>query len=68
MPHLQVPLQNLTGLLPGDLLSFSRSASDPAVLLVDDVRLCLATPVRVDARRAARVFSLEAPLSTAGEL
>jgi len=68
MPHLQVPLQNLTGLVPGDLLSFSRSASDPAVLLVDDVRLCLATPVRVDTRRAARVSSLEAPLPTTGEL
>jgi len=68
MPDLQVPLQNLTGLVPGDLLTFSRSASAPAVLLVDDVRLCSATPVRVNARRAARVCSLEPPLPTAGEL
>jgi flagellar motor switch protein FliM len=68
MPHLQVPLQNLTGLAPGDLLSFSRSASAPAVMLVEDVRLCSASPVRVNARRAARVLSLEAPLPTAGEL
>ncbi len=68
MPDLQVPLQNLTGLVPGDLLTFSKSASAPAVLLVDDVRLCSATPVRVNARRAARVCSLEPALPTAGEL
>lgn len=68
LPHLQVPLQNLTGLVPGDLLSFSRSASTPAVMLVEDVRLCSASPVRVNARRAARVLSLEAPIPTAGEL
>jgi flagellar motor switch protein FliM len=68
MPHLQVPLQNLTGLVPGDMLSFSRSASAPAVMLVEDVRLCSASPVRVNARRAARVLSLEAPIPTAGEL
>jgi flagellar motor switch protein FliM len=68
MPHLQVPLQNLTDLAPGDLLPFSRSASAPAVMLVDDVRLCSATPVRVNARRAARVLSLETPLPTTGEL
>lgn len=68
LPHLQVPLQNLAGLVPGDLLSFSRSASTPAVMLVEDVRLCSASPVRVNARRAARVLSLEAPIPTAGEL
>lgn len=68
MPHLQVPLQNLSGLAPGDLLSFSRSASAPAVMLVEDVRLCSASPVRVNARRAARVLSLEAPFPAAGEL
>lgn len=68
MPHLQVPLQNLSGLAPGDLLAFSRSASAPAVMLVEDVRLCSASPVRVNARRAARVLSLEAPLPTTGEL
>ncbi len=67
MPHLQVPLENLSGLAPGDLLSFSRSASAPAVMLVEDVRLCSASPVRVNARRAARVLSLEAPSPTAGE-
>ncbi len=67
MPHLQVPLENLSGLAPGNLLCFSRSASAPAVMLVEDVRLCSASPVRVNGRRAARVLSLEAPLPTAGE-
>jgi len=68
MPRLQVPLQNLTALAPGDLLAFPRNASAPAVMMIDDVRLCSATPVRVNARRAARVLSLETPLPTAGEL
>ncbi len=68
MPGLQVPLQNLTELVPGNVLSFSKSVSAPAVMLVDDVRLCAAAPVRVGARRAARVLSLEAPLPSTGEL
>jgi len=68
MPRLQVPLDSLTDLVPGDLLPFSRSASAPAVMLVDGVRLCSAAPVRVNSRRAARVLSLEAPLPSAGDL
>jgi flagellar motor switch protein FliM len=68
MPRLQVPLDSLTDLAPGDLLPFSRSASAPAVMLVDGVRLCSAAPVRVNSRRAARVLSLEAPLPSAGDL
>ena len=68
MPGLQVPLKSLSGLAPGHLLPFPVNASTPAVMLVDDVRLCSATPVRVNNRRAARVLSLEAPLPTAGEL
>jgi len=68
MPDLQVPLQNLTELAPGDLLAFSRSATAPALMMVDDVLLCSATPVRVNARRAARVLSLDPPLRPAGEL
>jgi flagellar motor switch protein FliM len=68
MPGLQVPLQNLTDLAPGHLLLFSKDASDPAVMMLGDVRLCSATPVRVGARRAARVLSLDAPLPAAGEL
>jgi len=68
MPGLQVPLENITGLAPGDLLSFSRNASAPAVMLVDGVPLCSATPVRVNTRRAASVLSLESPLPPKGEL
>jgi hypothetical protein len=37
------------------------------MLLVDDVWLCSANPVRMNSRRAARVLSLEAPLSTGAE-
>ncbi len=63
MPNLQVPLQALTGLEPGNLLPFPKNASDPAVLLVEAVYLGSALPVRVNNRRAARVLSLETPLS-----
>jgi len=68
MPGLQVPLQSLTDLAPGHLLLFPKDASDPAVMMLGDVRLCSATPVRLGAHRAARVLSLDAPLPTAGEL
>jgi len=67
MPGLQVPLQALTHLERGTLLPFSRSASDPAVLLVDDVYLGSAMPVRSNNRRAARVLSLEAAASMGSE-
>jgi flagellar motor switch protein FliM len=68
MPSLQVPLQNLSELRPNDMLPFSRKASDPAVLMVDDVRLCTATPVRLNNRRAARVLITEALLLSADQL
>src|SRR5208337_3509442 len=68
MPRLQVPFQYLTELAPGDLLVFSKDASAPAVMMVGDVRLCSATPVRIGDRRAARVLSFSAPLPSAGEL
>jgi len=68
MPGLDVPLENLAKLAAGDLLPFSKDASAPAVMLVDGVRLCSATPVRVNLHRAARVLSLDAPPPTAGEL
>ena len=67
VPHLQVPLETLAQMTPGTLLTFSRNASVPAVLSVEDVRLCLAMPVRVNSRRAARVVSLEAAPVSAGE-
>jgi flagellar motor switch protein FliM len=58
-PHLPVPYQSLADLAPGTVLSFPRSAAAPAVLLVEDVRLCSAMPARVNTRRAARVIALE---------
>jgi len=67
MPDLQVPLQKLTELVAGDVIPFPQSVSTPALLMVDDVRLCSAVPVRINARRAARVLSLEAPLPPTGE-
>jgi flagellar motor switch protein FliM len=68
MRGLQVPLENITELAPGDLLSFSRNASAPAEMLIDGVPLCSANPVRVSNRRAAIVLSLETALSPKGEL
>jgi flagellar motor switch protein FliM len=68
MPGLAVPLENLSALAPGDLLYFSRDATDATVMTVEDVYLCSATPVRVNARRAARVLSLQAPPARPGDL
>jgi flagellar motor switch protein FliM len=68
MPGLQVPLEALTNLESGRLLLFPRKVSDLAELVVDDVWLCSASPVRVNSRRAARVLSLETSVATAGEL
>jgi len=59
MPGLDVPLENLSLLAPGNLLSFRLPVSTPAVLEVDEVPLCLAAPVRVNNRRAARVLALD---------
>jgi flagellar motor switch protein FliM len=67
MPGLAVALEDLCRIAPGDLLPFERNASAPAVLAVDEVALCSAAPVRVNARRAARVLALEPALSTTGE-
>ncbi len=68
IPGLAVPLEDLSNLTPGDMLSFFRDAAAAAVMTVDDVYLCSAAPVRVNARRAARILSLEAPLAKPGEL
>jgi flagellar motor switch protein FliM len=68
MPGLQVPLEALTNLEAGNVLPFSKNASDPAVLLVEDVYLGVAFPVRLNTRRAARVLSLETPLAAGGGL
>jgi flagellar motor switch protein FliM len=59
MPGLEVPLETLSKLTPGDVLTFPKAASTPAEMMVGDVHLCSATPVRVDLNRAARVLSIE---------
>jgi len=68
LPALQVPLRRVTELVPGDLLLFARSTSTPAIMMVEDVPLCSAEPVRVGTRRAARVLSIKAPRAAAKEL
>ena len=67
LPHLHVPLQSLAEMAPGTVLPFPRSASVPAILQVEEVRLCKAAPVRVNSRRAARVLALEPATPQAGE-
>jgi len=67
LPHLHVPLQSLAELTPGTVLPFCRNASVPAVLQVEEVRLCKAAPVRVCSHRAARVLALEPLNPPAGE-
>jgi flagellar motor switch protein FliM len=68
MPGLQVPLELLNALEPGQVLAFPRDAHTPADLLVDDVWLCSAAPVQVRSHRAARVLSLEREISAGGDL
>lgn len=60
MTGLQVPLQSLTEFIPGNVLAFSRNAAAPAFLLIGDVPLGSATPMRVNGQRAAQVLSLDA--------
>jgi flagellar motor switch protein FliM len=67
MPGLQVPLESLSTLVPGEVLAFPKEAGTAAVMTVGDVHLCTASPVRVNSRRAARVLSLEIPAPAAGE-
>jgi len=67
IPHLNVLVEELSRLAPGDLLPFPRSAGLPALLQIDDVSLCTAAPVRVNARRAARVLTMEMPAVSEGD-
>ncbi len=66
LPDLQVPLESLSRITAGDVLVFPTEASTSAVMMVGDVRLCSAAPVRVNNRRAARVLSLDAPAASTG--
>jgi flagellar motor switch protein FliM len=68
MPHLPVALEELSRLRPGDVLPFPRATAAPALLLVEDVPLCTAMPVRVGGRRAARVVAMDPQIGAGGEL
>jgi flagellar motor switch protein FliM len=68
MTDLGVPLQDLADLAPGCLLPFPRNASAPALMLIDEVRLCSAAPVRVGPHRGARVLFVDAPIPSSGDL
>jgi len=67
LSDLRVPLDHLSELAPGDTLSFQHAADSPASFEVEDVPLCSATPVRVNASRAARVLAIETAKSLNGE-
>lgn len=64
---LEIPARFLVDIAPGTLLPFSMKVSSPAALLVDDVPVSSAMPVKVNSRRAARVVSLESFVPPAGE-
>ena len=67
-PALTAQLRDLAQLTPGTELLFPESISEPAVMMVDDTRVCVATAVRVNSHRAARVLSMDAPKTPPGEL
>lgn len=62
LPHLLVAAPKLSTLAPGDLLTFSIDSTAAAQMSVDAVRLCSASPVRVEGHRAARVISMDNPV------
>jgi flagellar motor switch protein FliM len=67
-PALRVPIAELSELVIGDLLPLERSASAPAYLEVGEMPLGTAAPVRVGARRAARVLMLGAEFGPGAEM
>jgi flagellar motor switch protein FliM len=67
-PNLTVGLETLAEAAPGTLLLFPESISKPAVLMVDEMRLCAAMAVRVDSQRAAQVLSMDSTSPSSGEL
>ncbi len=61
---LGVALSALAGLVPGDVLSFARSAAAPASLLIAGQEMFQALPARSGERRAARVLAAVADRRT----
>jgi flagellar motor switch protein FliM len=66
-PTLTVPLETLAHAEPGTMLTFPESISKPAVLMVDEMCLRPAMPVRVDSRRAAQILPDLVVAAQAGE-
>jgi len=66
-PNLTIPLQKLADAEPGTVLTFRESVSEPAMLMVDGMRLCRALAVRVESRRAARILALDHSLKAVDE-
>ena len=67
VPNLQMPLDTLAKLEPGKVLTFERSTTTPAVLVVEDIRLASAAPVKVLSKRGARVLAVDFNTSKGGE-
>jgi flagellar motor switch protein FliM len=67
-PVLTVPLRTLAQVEPGTVLAFPESITQPATLMVDEMRLCSAMAARVNSQRAARVLSMDLPSVTPGEV
>ena len=53
---VRVPVHALAGIAPGNVLSFQRSAAEPASLLIAGLEMFQATPARRGELRAARVL------------
>lgn len=68
VPQLQIPARSLVDMRPGTLIPFTLNISSPAMLLVDEVRLCSAIPARVSSKRAAQVLALENTSCREGEI
>jgi flagellar motor switch protein FliM len=68
MTGLEVPLQKLNNLACGQVLSFSEDATTPGALLVEDVLVASAVPVRINSHRAGRVLVIQPGLAQGAEL
>jgi len=55
---IPIPLGALAQAVIGDVLTFSRDASEPASLVIDNFEVCRAVPARCGSRRAVRVASM----------
>jgi len=64
---VRVAVSELAGLAPGDLLSFTRSAAEPASLLIAGQEMFRALPARCGDIRAARVLAAVATSNSSAD-